>query len=85
MYVLGTNWPRVGVWTGDTICVHLDQGLVWEIDTSTYAVNPDIGVVGTEPKTIYYVPGEEFDKLFIYTTEGTTDVINLVRGFPRVA
>jgi hypothetical protein len=95
LYVLGMNWPRVGTWTGGWVETpgHPDQGLIWEIDTATYAVNPETAMVGTLPETVCYAEGAESDKLFVYVVEhqhsdagrtAWTDVIDVVRGFPRV-
>jgi hypothetical protein len=69
LYVVGRDWPRVGQWTGGWVegPGHPNTGLVWEINTSTYAISSYVGGVGVMPETIYYSENGDYDKLFVYT------------------
>jgi hypothetical protein len=68
IYLVGCDWPRyfeAASWVDAP--GHPNTGLVWEIDTSTYAISPYMGEVGVMPETIYYSENGDYDKLFVYT------------------
>ena len=65
LYVLGWDWPRVGEFGGPEDIRHRDEGLVWEIDTSTYQVLRQ-GLVSSFPITIFYT---DSDTLLVYSGE----------------
>ena len=92
VYMLGWDWPRVGQ-SGSFFDSggHRDSGIIWKIDTSTFAV-VDQGITAALPETIFYADSESGPRLFVSTQEiaawntsmaSAVDIISSARGLPR--